>query len=329
MRLKLIALCTAIGTGAAAPYAHAEEATLLYGLTQADDHATQSYSWQFDYRQSLFRYTALSVGYVNEGHLVDHHRDGLEVQLWAVTPAWRERLSAAVGAGPYVYCDTQPTDVDPWFRDYHRVGEIYTGSLTYTLGKHWFARINVSQIHAPGDIDTRTFVVGGGYSFDAVLDRMSVALHQDVSQWSGRYANEINGFAGQTIVNANSSAKSTSFGLEYRRDLSTHWQTSATLLNEADGLDGRHNGLDAEIWLHQHAFTPRLDLGIGIGPYFALQSFRTEADGHEAGRVCGLVSMTVAWRLTERWLTRFVWSRSFTNDDQDRDVVTLGLGLLW
>ncbi len=48
--------------------AHAEEANQLYGLTQADDHSSQSYSWQFDYRQNLFRYSALSVGYVNEGH---------------------------------------------------------------------------------------------------------------------------------------------------------------------------------------------------------------------------------------------------------------------
>jgi len=327
--MKTIALCTAIGTGAAAMTAEAEEASLLYGLTQADDHSTQSYSWQFDYRQSLMRYAALSVGYLNEGHLVDHHRDGLEVQFWAVTPAWRERLSAAIGVGPYAYFDTQPTDVDPLFRDYHRVGEIYTASVTCDLGKHWFARINVSQIHAPGDIDTRIFAIGGGYSFDAVLDRVNAAFHADASQWSDRYANEVNGFAGQTVVNANSSAKSTNFGLEYRGDFAPHWQISAALLNEADGLDGRHNGLDAEVWLHTHAFTPRLDLGLGLGPYFALQPFRTEDDGHAAGRVSGLVSMTIAVRLTERWLTRFVWSRSFTNDDQDRDIVTLGFGFLW
>lgn len=81
--------------------------------------------------------------------------------------------------------------------------------------------------------------------------------------------------------------------------------------------------------MHAHAFTPRLDLGIGVGPYAGLQGYRNEDDGHEAGRISGIVSMTAAWRLGERLSTRFVWSRSVTNDDQDRDVVTLGLGLLW
>lgn len=103
--------------------------TVLYGLTQADDRSNHSYSWQFDYRQTLLRNAALSVGYVNEGHLIDHHRDGIEVQLWAVTPRWRDRVSAAIGIGPYVYFDTQPADADPWFRDHHGLG---TASARFT-----------------------------------------------------------------------------------------------------------------------------------------------------------------------------------------------------
>ena len=37
--------------------------------------------------------------------------------------------------------------------------------------------------------------------------------------------------------------------------------------------------------------------------------------------------MTLGWRFTRSLLVRAVWHRGFTGDDQDRDIITLGLAL--
>jgi hypothetical protein len=36
--------------------------------------------------------------------------------------------------------------------------------------------------------------------------------------------------------------------------------------------------------------------------------------------------MTVSWRMSRSLALRINWHRGFTGDDQDRDVVTAGLG---
>lgn len=309
------------------PHAWAEEISVMAGATRTDDNLGSSYSWQFDYRQRLFSNLGASLGYVNEGHLTDHHRDGIAPQFWAVTPRWRERLEFALGAGPYIYFDTQPTDSPPWFRNRHGVGEIYTGSLTLLAGTHWYARANFSIIHAPGDIDTRTLVIGGGYRLDDLFSRAGAAFTESATA-AGLPLNEVNAFAGQTVVNGNSSGKSSTFGAEYRRDVAGPFEVSLAWLNEAVGLGARHNGLLIEAWLVTPAFDPRFSIGVGAGPDISLQSYLTE-DGREAGTVTGMVSISVAWRFSRDLGVRLAWHRSVTADDQDRDVVTAGIGWSW
>jgi hypothetical protein len=307
-----------------APRASGEEIAAGYGAVQTG--AANSYSWQFDYRQDLFDYTALSAGYVNEGHVPDHHRDGATLQFWLKSPQWRDFVFA-VGAGPYFYFDTQQTDTPPYYRDYHGIAAIYTASLTYDVGRHWFVRIDFSDIQARGDIDSRTLVLGGGYRLDALFDKVGAAM-SDAGQWR-RPPNEIGAFGGQSVVNANSSLKSTNFGVEYRRNLAKHLQLSAAWLSESLGYGARNNGVIGEGWLVTQAFDPRFEIGVGVGALYALQAYSAPQTGQEAARLSGVVSMTVAWRLTQAFNIRANWFRSFTNDDEDRDIVTLGLGYRW
>jgi hypothetical protein len=42
--------------------------------------------------------------------------------------------------------------------------------------------------------------------------------------------------------------------------------------------------------------------------------------------VVGLLAMTFSWRFTRAFDVRFTWHRAFTEDDEDRDIVTLGFG---
>jgi hypothetical protein len=66
-------------------------------------------------------------------------------------------------------------------------------------------------------------------------------------------------------------------------------------------------------------------VGLGVGPYVALSTYHTD-DGRVAASVVGLASMTVSWRMSRSLTLRVNWHRGFTGDDQDRDIVTAGLG---
>jgi hypothetical protein len=160
VRRWAVSLCV-LTAGAVLSSARCEELALLAG--QTDGEGQETYAWQIEYRQPLLRYVDASFSYVDEGHLLDHQRDGAAVQLWVVTPRWRDRVDFAIGVGPYVYFDTQFTPDSPWYRNYHSVAEIYTSSLTYYATESWFARLNLSLVHAPGDVNTRLALLGVGY----------------------------------------------------------------------------------------------------------------------------------------------------------------------
>jgi hypothetical protein len=308
--------------------APAEELTALAGFTHGEVDSPDSYAYQFDYRQRLLPNLAASLAYVNEGHFVDHHRDGGAVQVWAITPRWLERFDAALGVGPYLLFDTQVANSSPWYRNVHGIGEIYTASLTYYAGTHWLARVNWTKICVSDDIGTQTLTFGVGYRVDTLLAGFDKAIADYEAADGGRALNEIDLFAGQTVVNARSSAKSSNFGVEYRRDIAGLVQLSASWLDEGNGLSGRHSGIIGEVWLATTALDPRFTIGLGAGPYVALQSYETD-DRRRAGSVDGLIAMTACFRFTSRISARLEWHRAVTSDDEDRDIVNLGIGWSW
>lgn len=326
----------ALVIGAALPRARAEELGILAGRTFAEDRvvnlydpgeqSSSTYAWGIEYRERLFRYLDASLAYLNEGHLLGHQRDGGTVQLWAVTPRWRDRLALSIGVGPYLYFDTQQTDAWPWFRNYHGIGEIYTGSLTY-YGERWFTRLDLIQVHAPGDVDTRLLMLGVGYQLHGLFARNRAGGEPRPAGWAPD-RNEIGVFAGETIDNDVGSDKAANFGVEYRHIVGSHIEWSAAWLSENDALGGHHDGIVAEIWAMDLFLHRRLAAGVGVGPYVSLQHYRVQ-DGQSAPTVSGMASMTVSWRLTRSLLWRFTWYRVFTEDDEDRDVLTTGLSWVW
>ncbi len=321
--LCAVGLCVAASC-ALLSRADAEELAVLVGQTDGDGQDT--YAWQIDYRQQLLRYLDASFAYVNEGHLDHHQRDGGAVQLWAVTPRWRDRIDFALGAGPYAYFDTQYLARPPWYRNYHSLGEIYTGSLSYYATEDWFVRLNLSAIHAPGNVDTRQVLLGAGFRLDG-----SSGSSGSGNGETAPVINQLGVFAGQTNDNnyytSYFSETRLTFGVEYRRAITTHVELSAAWLNEDEGLDGRHNGVLGEVWLMQR-FGSRFSVGIGAGPYYALQPYRGD-DGVHAARLAGMASMTASWQLTRSLVTRISWHRGFTHDDQDRDILVAGLAWSW
>ena len=88
--------------------AWAQEVIIRAGDTRetGSTSSSQTYSYGFTYLQGLGENMAWSVGYLNEGHVPDHKRDGVDLQLWARTNIIHRQLSLGVAAGPYVYWDT-------------------------------------------------------------------------------------------------------------------------------------------------------------------------------------------------------------------------------
>src|ERR1700676_806773 len=69
----------------------ADELSLRGGAIEASELHRRSGTIAFEYRHDLAWPFAFSAGYTNQGHLPNHHRDGVALQLWAgaeVLPRW-------------------------------------------------------------------------------------------------------------------------------------------------------------------------------------------------------------------------------------------------
>jgi hypothetical protein len=248
------------------------------------------------------------------------------VQAWAVTPRLQERFTFAFGVGPYLYADTQDKDAPPGFEDSHAVGVIYTGSVTWYLGTRWYLRLNLNEIEAGGSAGTRSYVLGAGYRLDQLASEFGHALTDHPAY--GYHPNEVTAFAGITVLNTDNSENAAAVGLEYRRHLARYFDVSGSWFNEEAGADRRYNSLAVQAWLMKYWPERGVAVGFGLGPNVALGDHQA-SDGRPLKDVVGLASMTAAWRFSQAWQARLTWNRGFTADDQDRDLILLGVGYTW
>jgi hypothetical protein len=319
----LILACLLVQACASAPAA-AEELALLAGVTDTDDHTSGTYAWGLEYRQKLLAHLDTSFGYLNEGHLPNHHRDGGRLQFWATTGAWRDRIALAVGAGPYLYFDTQFHENWQGYINQHGVGAIVSARATFVLSRRWFALLDANQVMLVSPA-TRIILLGVGYS----LEDSPAKLQWQQSDWgggTGGLRNEVGFFAAQTVLNDLSSHKSSDFGFEYRYRFASHLELSTSLIEEASGAIESHASIMGEIWAIQDFLDGRFSVGLGLGPDAALSAYQT-ADGRSGASVVGLASMTASWHFARPLVLRVSWHRGFTSDDQDRDIISVGLGL--
>src|SRR5882724_4996903 len=142
----------------------AQEVSYLAGGGTLPNFRSSTFSWDLDYRQHLYRYLSASVGWINEGHLIGHHRDGTDGELWLEAPMFNGRLTLAAGAGGYYYFDTE-TAGDSNSIDVHGSALMTSFSATAYLTDRWFARFLINRIDPHGDIRSNTALLGLGYWF--------------------------------------------------------------------------------------------------------------------------------------------------------------------
>ncbi|MDA8123704.1 MAG: hypothetical protein M0009_00750 [Deltaproteobacteria bacterium] len=300
----------------------------FYGSTSEPGGRQDSFAYQVEYREGLGENAAISVSYLNEGHMPNHHRDGLApLTLWGRVNLLNRRLSLAVGAGPYLYADTTQTPQGV-AKNEHGLGGLLGASATWYLGSRLLFQARVNWVMTKDSIDTVTGLAGIGYQLDAPAT--PGPLVKPPSQREKTTNNELTLFLGQTVVNNPGNPKSIASCVEYRRGLFPYLDVTAAWLNEGDNELIRRNGAITQLWLVRDFLDDHLTLGGGLGAYLAIDS-RGGLYPDEGGSAfaSGIMSVTASLRnfsFNPDLTIRFVMNRILTNYSKDTDIFLFGLG---
>jgi len=296
---------------------------------------TSSFSWDLDYSQHFSKYLSGSIGWVNEGHIAGHHRDGTVAQLWLDSRWLDDRLILAVGAGEYYYFDTVPLGNHD-SADLHGNGPIYSFSATAYVTDRIFARFLINRINPSSDFHSNTALLGVGYWFGQ--DKRPTPGKLGGSPTEARFVtgNELTFYTGRSVVNTFESEHGEAYAAEYRRGLSRHLDGTVSYIYEGDPKITRRSGLGVQVWPVNTFFNGRISVGLGLGVYVYIDN-KHPTPRRQLGvgasvntpALAPLVSPTFAVRLSEQWIARFTWHRVVTNYNRDSDVFLLGFGYRW
>ncbi|HUQ28564.1 MAG TPA: hypothetical protein VM051_08230 [Usitatibacter sp.] len=302
------------------PGVHAQELTVAAGATRTAKPAETTYAWIVSYAHELSPYLSASYTYRNEGHVPSHHRDGHSVQLWASTARdWdSDGFSLRAGVGAYRYFDTTVAESAGGFSDAHGWGTVYSlAGVWRPAGRRWGWHLRADRIQARNSFDSTLVMVGAAYE----LDQDGSLRRNAPDRAFGPHESEIAVMAGQTIVNSFQSEGARSYVVEYRRTLRPAVRVTLGLMNEGDARLIRRNGVAGLLWLEPSFGDDRFTLGLGLGPYVAIDSYA----GSEP-RVQALIGTTFSYRFAGAWTARVSWYRVSSNYDRDSDIITAGIG---
>ncbi len=282
--------------------------------------------WAFEYQHPLSERLSASFSWLNEGHVPGHHRDGQAVQVWARSNLFDRRLSLAAGIGPYRYFDTTVAKAGGGYANVHGWGTLGSLAATWFTDSRWLYQLRFNRIVAQNSINTNALMLGLGYQLEPVSDRgPQVATPRQRDQAT---VHEVTAYIGQTIVNSYHSERDTALALEYRRGLGRHVDVTVGILNEGDPRLIRRTGITAQLWgVREVLASNRLTLGVGLGPYLAIDRHRGAAGGEgRDNKLSWIFTATAAFNVTEDWNARLSWNRINTNYNRDTDVIMLGAG---
>lgn len=317
-------LCAVMFTLLACP-AFAGEISLLggYGWTDKtiDKPIERTYAWQVQYMEGLGDHFAYSLSYLNQGHFISHHRDGNAANLWARTNLLDRQLSLGVGVGGVFYYDTQsPANGGP-SRDLHGWGTMANVAATWYTKSRLFYQLQGYWVRGGNSFNTLSALAGIGYQLDAPPtkgpDVKGTRLDEErVTD------NELTAFGGETVVNIPGDGHSSAFALEYRRGLWKYLEWTAGALYEGRSSLIDRYGLTTELWLVKPFLDDRFNLGVGAGPYFAVDR---RLDTRKV-RIPIIFSTTGSYRISKDFLIRATWDRIITTYDRDTDIFLGGIG---
>jgi len=297
----------------------AGELSLLSGYGATDKPVEKTFAWQMQYMEGLGDHLAYSLSYLNQGHFIAHHRDGNAANLWVRTNLLDRQLSLGAGVGGVFYYDTKISANAPP-RDLHGWGTMTQVAATWYTKSRVFFQVQGYWIKGDKSFDSLSALAGIGYQLDA-----PPAEGPDVKgthQAERTTDNELTVFGGETVVNIPGNGKSAAYALEYRRGLWRYLEWTAGALYEGRSSLIDRYGATTELWLAKAFLHDRLALGIGGGPYFAIDR---RVDSKHV-RIPIIFSTTGSYRISQDWLIRATWDRIITRYDRDTDIFLGGIG---
>lgn len=318
----LLIICTVVARPASGG-----ELFVVSGAIEEVGTSNHSFAYQAEYREGLGENLSVSASYLNEGHVPNHHRDGLvPVMLWGRANLLERRLSLAAGAGPYLYADTTTFAGLP--KNQHGIGSLLGVSATWYFESRLLFQARVNWAATRNSIDTITALAGIGYQLDPPAS--PGPLPKPPSQRAKTTNNELTLFFGQTVVNNPGSARSLAWCAEYRRGLFRYVDLTAAWLSEGNAQLVRRDGVITQLWLVRDFLDDHLVLGTGAGTYLAVDKRGGPHPGQGGSAfVSGIFSMSAGVRnfsFNPNLTVRLVMNRIITNYDKDTDIFLLGLG---
>jgi hypothetical protein len=235
------------------------------------------------------------------------------------------RLSLKAGIGPYRYFDTTGQTEDGGYIDAHGWGGVYSIEGDWHTNSPWIIQLKASYIDTIHSIDTFITTLGLGYQLEPTRRSGPRAKVLDRSEYTTNQ--EITVFVGQTVVNSFGSEHAIASSVEYRRGLGRHVDGTIAWINEGDAELIRRNGVTAQLWLTHAFFDNCFTLSVGGGVYYSIDKYRDPVPGEANEKSLeDLITMSVSYRFSNRWLTRASWNRVASDYNRDTDIFLLGLG---
>ncbi|NRR31402.1 hypothetical protein HSX11_14580 [Oxalobacteraceae bacterium] len=292
----------------------AQDVALQGGLLRVNDKHENTFSASLNYAHPVGDYLALSLSYLNEGHPVEHHRDGVAGQLWLRSRITEQGMSYGVGAGHYYYFDTARVGLDGYTND-HGWAPIFSAQMSWHHQNRWYTQVQLNRIFPRGKDATTSLLIGAGYRFDGVRGDK---LHLDGPSTD----DTITVLAGQSIVNSFGSERSRAYSLEYRRAAGRYVDWTTSWVNEGTTSKTRRSGVAAQLWLIR-SLNQHVELGMGAGPYL---NFEKHDVPERSSVMAGLVSIATRYHFNKRIVGEIAWQRVLTDYHRDADLLMVGVG---
>jgi hypothetical protein len=292
-------------------------------IRNAHNDDDQSYLWGISYLEGLGEHFAFSFSWLNEGHLDNHHRDGLTGQLWVRTRIANKAVSLLAGAGPYFYFDTTTPRSQPDCTNAHSWAAAFSVAATLHSFEPFLLHLRLNWIESGHSADTLSAALGLGYHLD------TTGTMEQAGTTPFTADNELALLLGATVDNSHNNSNRFAQALEYRRRLAKHAELTVGWLNEGNSSFFGRNGPFAQLWLARGFYSDRFSLGLGLGPYFAFHEHTSGDYERNVATLAWLLTMTAGYRLDDRWGVRLSWHRVISHYDRDADVVVAGLGYLF
>ena len=168
--------------------AFAGEISFLGGYGATDNPTQKAGAYQLEYLEGLGENFAWSVSYLNQGHFIEHHRDGNAATLWLRTNRLDRQLSLALGVGGVFYYDTIIPPAPAPATDFHGWGTMVNVAASWYTESRAIFQVRGSWLRGGSSFDTLSVLAGigavvGGHSHSRVEKPIPVNGAYIVQAW--------------------------------------------------------------------------------------------------------------------------------------------------